>query len=502
MVRCNKNGECVHMKEHYCFDKASLPEPVFEGKPEWLALYYKAWELAFQNIDYVQKEGWKPQLTCMPGVGFIWQWDSCFMTLITNYSNGTLSALNNLDNLYRLRRKSDGYMSMAYCIETEEPAYGERINPPLMAWAEWEAYLISGDSSRFETVLPALEAFFAYIEKSRTRNCGLYWFEDPGSSGMDNAPRGGYFSPALNGSDLCHIDLACQQALSAKCIADMYGVLGDTEKERFYKSEHQRICDLINRYHWSEKAQFYFDFFIRSASSSKVKFLNSKTMASAWTLLCGATKGMRAEKMIEHLFNPEEFYTKVPFASLSKADPNYDSTGGYWLGGVWAPTNCVAIRGIAESGKPELAREAAVRYLDAICAVENDPAYGSIWECYAPEEYRPATAEAGEMVRADFVGWSGLAPITMLIENIIGLTFNAKENTVHFRLFPGICCGLRNMHFNGNVISVECTEYVPLAGGSIIKVTAEKAFTLIVNTNYLWGEKTITVPAGGHVFYI
>lgn len=488
--------------QRFTFDRSALPVPVIEGKPEWVALYYKAWELAFQNIDYVGKEGWKPQLTCMPGVGIIWQWDSCFMTFITNYANGTLSALNNLDNLYRLRRKSDGYMSMAYRIEEEMPAYGERINPPLMAWAEWEAYLISGDSSRFMEVLPALEGLYNYIEKTHTRLCGLYWFEDPGSSGMDNAPRGAFPAEAQKGSDLCHIDLACQQALSAMCIANMYEVLGNTEKKEFYRQEHKRICDLINRYHWSEKAQFYFDFFARASLQEKVKFLNSKTIASAWTLLCGAAEGERGEKMIRHLFDPEEFYTKVPFASLSKDDPNYDSTGGYWLGSVWAPANYAAIRGIAELGRPELAREAAIRYLDAICAVENDPAYGSIWECYAPEEHRPATAEAGEMVRADFVGWSGLAPITMLIENIIGLRFDARKNAVNFRLFPGRCCGLRNMRFNGNVVSVECTQYIPIAGKSTVKVSAQKPFTLTVNTNYSWGETTIEVPAGEHIFRV
>ena len=72
----------------------------------------------------------------MPGVNTIWQWDSCFMAFITNYANGTSTALNNLDNLYRLRRQSDGYMSMVYRINTEEPAWPGRIIPPLMAWAE------------------------------------------------------------------------------------------------------------------------------------------------------------------------------------------------------------------------------------------------------------------------------------------------------------------------------------------------------------------------------
>ncbi len=465
-------------------------------------MYYQTWELAFRNIEYIEKAGWKPQLTCMPGVGIVWQWDSCFMTFITNYANGTLTALNNLDNLYCLRRTEDGYMSMAYCIEEETPAYDERINPPLMAWAEWEAYCVSGDASRLAQVLPALEGCYDYIEKHHTRSCGLYWFEDSGSSGMDNSPRGGYPSLQLNGSDLCHVDLACQQALSAQCLARICHALGNDTRAAFYKDEHARICKLINRYHWSDKAGCYLDFFIRGNPDDKVKYLNSKTAASFWALLCGAAQGERQERMVQLLFNPDVFYTKVPFATLSRDDPNYDATGGYWLGGVWAPTNYAAIRGLAQCGKPELAREAAIRYLDAICTVSQNPAYGSIWECYAPEAYLPSTAEKGELVRPDFVGWSGLAPITMLIENIIGLRFDAPSNTVEFCLLSHNRCGLRNMVFNGNRVSVECTDYVPSVGKSTLRVTAEKPLTVKVQADHLPTPICLAVLPGEHTFTV
>ena len=488
--------------EKYIYQKEALPQPVLPSHPEWIDLYYKTWELAFQNVEYIDQAGWKPQMTCMPGVNTIWQWDSCFMTFITNYANGTITALNNLDNLYRLRRESDGYMSMAYRISTEVPAWPGRINPPLMAWAEWEAYLVSGDKERLSRVLPAIEGNYQFIENNRRRVSGLYWFEDPGSSGMDNAPRGPYACPELNGSGICHVDLACQQALSAKCMAEMFAVLQQEDKAQFYRGEQQRINMLINQYHWSEKAGFYFDFFGRSGKDAKVKYINSKTAAAFWTILCGAATGERLERMIGHMYDSEEFYTKVPFASLSADDPNYDSTGGYWLGGVWAPTNYVAIRGMAENGNIALAREATVRYLEAICAVEADSAYGSIWECYSPSEHRPATAEAGEIVRPDFVGWSGLAPVTMLIENIIGLRFNAKENAVSFVLTPDQTGGLRNMRFNGAIVSVVCTKYVPEAGESIIEVTTDKPFTLKVRTNCAWEEIQFQVKAGTSLFHV
>lgn len=298
-----------------------------------LRLYDEAWQTAFENVEYIDKSGWKDNLTCMPGTGIVWQWNSCIMIFITNFSNGTLTALNNLDNLYRLRRESDGFMAMAYFIETGEPAYRERINPPLMAWAEWEHYLISGDASRFETVLPALEGIYDFIEKHRRRSrCDLYWFEDSGSSGMDNSPRSGYLSERLEGSDVCHVDLACQQALSALHLAKICAVLGLQDKVSFYEAEQVRICQPINERYWSKRAGWYFDFFQRDGKQAKIKYINAKTAAAFWTLLCGAATNGRKEAVIGHMFNEEEFYTKVPFATLSKDDPNYDSTSGYWLG--------------------------------------------------------------------------------------------------------------------------------------------------------------------------
>ena len=487
----------------FIFDKSKLPRPVLEGHDDWIDLYYKAWELAFENVEYLSKPGWKDIMTCMPGVGITWQWDSCIMTFITNYSNGTLNAFNNLDNLYMLRRESDGFMAMAYVIETGEPAYGERINPPLMAWAEWQRYLVSGDSSRFGTVLPALEGIYSFIENKRKRDtCDLYWFEDPGSSGMDNSPRGGYFAKHLDGSDVCHIDLACQQALSADRLARICEVLGEGEKAAFYRSEKERINALINAYHWSGRSGWYFDFFSRDVRGQKVKFINSKTAAAFWALICGAADGERREAMKDHMFSPDEFFTKFPFASLSRDDPNYDKTGGYWLGGVWPPTNYAAIRGLCETGYRELARTAVVRMIDGMSIVAGDPAFGSIWECYAPEEPRPATTEDGGLVRSEFVGWGGLAPITMLIENIIGLEFDAPTNTVTFNLDGREKCGLENMIFNGNNISVKCTEYQSFRDKTVIETEAEKPFRLKVVTKYLWDPVTIDVPAGKSVYRV
>ena len=467
----------------YVYKKDALPHVVLSEHAALTALFDYAFETAFRKVDYIEKAGWKPQLTCYPGIGVIWQWDSCFMTLITNYANGTLDAFNNLDNLYRLQRESDGYISMAYTIESEKEAYDTgRINPPLYAWAEWQHYVITGDRSRFSAVAPKIAALYAYIENHHRRACGLYWFDDPGSSGMDNSPRGEYPSTHLDGSGVCFVDLACQQALTADRLSKIYAVLGNSEKAAFYAAENARICALINRYHWDEKTGFYYDFFARENAEKRPKLINTKTVAVAWTLLCGAATGERFSRVLQHFLNEDEFYTRIPFASLSRDDLNYDPTGGYWLGSSWHPTNFVLLCAMYQNGYVKEARAAALQILHGIQAVYENADFGGIWEAYSPEEYKPATLENGGLCQPEFVGWGGLMPITALIEIVVGINCNAPQNAITFRLLSKGDSGVENLHLGGQTLSVCCRGYDAETESGMLCVRAEKPFSLTVET--------------------
>jgi glycogen debranching enzyme len=433
-----------------------LPEVICDQHPEWVALNRLAWRMGFNNVEHPGKNGWKPQLTCMPGIGILWQWDSCFMTFFARYSNGQLPGMNNLDNLYRLQRR-DGYQSMAYRIATEKPAYGERINPPLFAWAEWEYFQVTGDDSRFKRVLPRLVRYFDWLKQNRRRESGLYWFEDTGSTGMDNSPRSGYPAKDEAGSDICFIDLACQQALAAQCVAQIARHLGQARVAERFASEHKDLVRLINEQHWCEKDGIYYDLFSRGRCPElRHNYLNHKTLASFWPMISGIASKSQVRRLVEHLRNPEEFWRPHPLPTLSWDDPNYDPEGGYWLGGVWAPTNYMVARGLQRFGYQDLAREIAVRHVAAMCSVAKNRKYGGIWECYSPEFMRPAAREGAKLVRPDFVGWTGLGPIAMLIEQIFGFDFDAKANRIHWMIVTPGRHGVRNLRFNGQHVSMVC----------------------------------------------
>ena len=454
----------------YTYSAEKLPEVICEAHPEWVDIYNAAWKTVFKNIEYPSGKGWLPQIACIPGSYYTWQWDSCFMTFMTRYSNGSISAMNNLDNLYRLQRE-DGYMSMAYVKASEEPAFGERINPPIFAWAEWEYFLMSGDDSRFLKIMPRLVNYYQWIKSNRRRVNGLYWFEDCGSSGMDNSPRSGYHAANLAGSDVCFIDLSCQQALSALYIAKIAARLGNEEAANLFRKEHRELAELINKEHWCERHGFYFDLFARDAAGKKCNYIGCKTAAAFWTILSEVASEEQVRRLVEHLVNPEEFMTLHPIPSLSKDDPNYEPLGEYWLGGVWPPINYMLVKGLSQRNYEYLAREIAVKHLEAMVNVMvTDRTCASIWECYSPEFMRPSTYKDLGVVRPDYVGWSGLGPIAMLMENIFGFEFDAVNNCITWNIGTVGKHGVKNLLFNNRKVSLIMDKWSSNKGKSRICV--------------------------------
>ena len=114
-----------------------------------------------------------------------------------------------------------------------------------------------------------------------------------------------------------------------------------------------------------------------------------------------------------------------------------------------------------------------------MCAVAADPALGpSIWECYAPEDPpRPATTEKGARCGRDFVGWSGLAPITLLAENLVGLRRDVPARTLRWFL-PDEPLGLRNFRFGEGMVSAECLKRDAAADTAVLRVETDVPLVL------------------------
>ena len=83
--------------------------------------------------------------------------------------------------------------------------------------------------------------------------------------------------------------------------------------------------------------------------------------------------------------------------------------------------------GLSANGKEKLAKEIAeCCYKNCI---EGYKKTGTFWENYAPE-----TADRGDPAREDFVGWTGIFPITVLIEYILGIRVSAEKSEIVWRV--------------------------------------------------------------------
>jgi len=460
-------------------NKSKLPSPVLENNKDYIELYWKAWELAFNHFkkppqgspfisNYVD-EAFSPS---------VFQWDTIFMIMFARYAHNIFPAIQSLDNFYS-RQYENGYICREiWEANGEDYVYEGRqntVNPPLFGWAELENYKLTNDKSRFAAVLPVLEKYVDWLEKNRKKENtahNLYWQTGLGS-GMDNTPRSGS----------AWTDMSAQVAMLHRDIAFICNELELKEKAKQHAKIFSEITGRINKLMWNDEDGLYYDL---DDESNQVKV---KTIACFWPMLAGMCDQHKAEKLLANLKDPQTFWRTIPFPSLAANHKNYKPQGEYWLGGVWAPTNIMAIKGLDKFSFDdsynyahafrEFATHAAQKYLDGMYNVYKQT--GTIWENYSPEFYM-----RGLPAQADFVGWSGCGPIMLLIENIIGIHVDATKNEVLWYLNRIDKHGIKNLMFGNMTASLVCEKREAVNKKCKITITADKPFTLrVIN----WSKK-------------
>lgn len=455
--------------------KEKLPSPIIEDKPEWINIYWKAWQLAFEHFKH-PPEG-SPFVSNFIDEAFapnIFQWDTFFMIMFARYANHIFPAIESLDNFY-CRQYENGYICREIVEATGEDFIFEgsehTINPPLFSWAEIENFKITGDKSRFALVLPVLEKYAEWLEINRKKKNtmhNLYWQTGLGS-GMDNTPR--------NGSGW--VDMSAQIVMMYNDMAAMCKELNFRQKELLFRKKATEISRLINAFMWDENDGLYYDI---DDEGNQVKW---KTAACFWPMLAGVANVHQAEKLLANLKNPNSFWRKIPFPSLASDQQNYKADGQYWLGSVWAPTNVMIIKGLDKFGVGndiaynfnEFATLATEEYLNGITEVYKKT--GTLWENYSAEAYA-----RGIWSRPDFVGWTGCGPIELLIENIIGFRPNGVDNSLTWHLTRIDKHGIENFRFGDVNASLICARRESINAHAAISVQSNRDFILQIERGH------------------
>ncbi len=460
--------------------KDMLPKPVFDGHNDVIECYNKAWELAFGNLRHANADaGFVSDFIDTAFNGFLFMYDSAFIVMFGKYAERFFNFQQTLDNFYSHQHK-DGFI----CREICESEPGEQFSrddpastgPNVLPWAEWEYYLSTGDINRLSRVFDPLCAYHRWLQLNRSWPDGSYWSCGL-SNGMDNSPRPpkGYDSNLSHGF-MSWVDTCAQQYLSAITLIDMSKVLGRADETAWLKDEAKLIADIVNNTMWSEKDGFYYDKY-RDGTLSDVK-----TAGAYWALLAGLVPGERLERFVAHLNNENEFKRPNRVPTLSADSPFYEPNGGYWRGSVWAPTNYMILAGLRRAGCHRTAYEIACDYLKNVVDVFNET--GTLFENYAPER-----AAKGDPAMPDFVGWTGLAPISILFEYVFGIIPDAQNRKITWYINRTERHGIMQYPLGDATVNLICESRGSDRDKPVVRVTSDRPVTVKV----IWsgGDKTV-----------
>lgn len=406
--------------------KEKLPQPVWEGRQDVINCYWKAWQLAFGNLCRpTPGSGFVSNFIDTAFNGCLFMWDSSFILMFGRYADRIFPFQRTLDNLYACQHK-DGYI----CREIDEKTGMDRFTrldpngtgPDIMAWCEWEYFKNFGDRERLAQVFPPLMAYHHFMAEHHTWPDGTY-FSTGWGCGMDNIPR---VAPGYNVSHshghMIWVDACLQELNNCNILIEMARILGREEYIPELEQERDNLKKVINDKLWDEETGFYYDLW-KDGQHSMVRHIGG-----FWALLAKCAPEDRARRLMAYLQDEKEFKTPVSVPALSRSSEYYKPEGGYWCGGVWAPTNYMVLKGLDNYGNYALAHEIGLNYLNAVTSVYLDT--DTLFENYAPELDAQGKPRKGDPAGRDFVGWTGIPPITVLFEHVFGLKPDAEHGRI------------------------------------------------------------------------
>jgi hypothetical protein len=459
-----------------------LPEPIMKEHPLWIETYWKAWELAFRNLrePFIISGFVSPYFDAAFNE-HLFLWDMSFITLFTGYGYPWAPAITSLDNFYAKQHPTgeicreihrlegmDGlwtnryseplFSRLGYDVDFNEGRYEKTpvtyvgreapvpppmvtldgLNHPILAWAEWESFRLTGNTTRLRQVYLPLVKYYEALQKYLRQGNGLYMTD---WASMDNSTRNKYLKGGGTG-----IDISCEMALFANCLAEIAAALQEGDDARKYRAESAELKEAINRLMWDPASGFYYDL---TLDGRQVKI---KTVAAFWSLVAEVATKEQAEQLVAQLNNPLTFGRKNKVPTLAADEEGYDPLGGYWLGSVWAPTTTMVVAGLEKNGYGDFARQIALNHLNLVADVFGET--GTIWEAYAPDSATYALTGEGRPVRKDFVGWSGIGPIKFLLEYGIGLKPDAAGNKLEWSIYSLDDTGCNRYVFNDITVNL------------------------------------------------
>lgn len=418
------------------------------------------------------------------GCKIIKQYETILSSFFFVYSNRNYNVEDRLDYFYT-HQEETGAIRCQYNLETGEPIFShlnpESVGMPLFAWAEYNIFHKTANKKRVKDIMPILVHYMHWLDTTFKQPNGLY------SVPLEAVAM--YNTPRTQAAFL--VDFNSALAINALYMSALGDVLNDKEQSFQYKRIYFTLKTRINTLMWNAETGFYHDI---DAHENK---LPQKTIAGFWPLLAEIPNEDKAALLAAHLMNPDTFGSDHPIPTLSLDDPAYDERGMGCRGSVFPSLNFIVIKGLEKYERWELARECAIRHiyyvLDGL-APDGNTKKGALWEAYLPQKEGHAQWPGGVegFPRKQYLFYAALSTITLMIENVIGLSISLPRKTVDW-IVPNLeVMGIENLSLKRNLITILSSKS---QRGWEIHMNSEKLYYFTI---HILGQKkkTLPIPSG------
>jgi putative isomerase len=303
----------------------------------------------------------------------LYDWDQYFESIVQIYMGWSSDYIKNGVTIFLDHQLEDGHIARS--VPGNEFHDPEHVKPFLsqIAMLVYKAYG-AVDWILEDNYLSRLRRYLDYwlSEMDGNQNGLSEWMSAP-HTGMDNQhERCGWWLDRFSEG----VDLNCYLVRECRAFAILAELKGERETAQIYRQKADHVAERIRALCWDEEEGFFFDHNARfgeaimsrhagwasSINSNPEELVKVKSVSAFTTLWAGVATQEQARRMIyEHLFNPREFWTPYPLATLAKSERWYSQDwlpgdlGCNWRAKVWIPTNYMVYHGLRRYGYDQFA---------------------------------------------------------------------------------------------------------------------------------------------------
>lgn len=352
----------------------------------------------------------------------LWDWDSffCGTALIDVYEDVAEYVKGCVLNFFDHARK-DG--SVPYVIDVNEEkmfalpslSITERdekcdINSikPLLAQMTLLAGKRFEDTSWIKDNFSKLEKHIAHWEETQKTSIGIFVWRSYRGSGTDNHPA--LYGRPLNSSAGVEVNcLMYKEYLAMTELKKLCGIESDID----YTAKAEELAECINKYMWDPIDGLYYHQDMLSAkpplAAQEITWqvpLKFRTWTCFMPMWAGIAPKEYAERLKEHMMNPEEFYSDYGLRTLAANEPTYSTWEGSnpsnWQGPIWIVATYLMYIGLKNYGYSAEAKKVADNLINML--VDDITQNGCMHEYYNPE-----TGKSN--INPGFMNWNALAAL-------------------------------------------------------------------------------------------